>query len=658
MKLNRIILVATPLVLAGAGSAVVGGYFLARAHHRRMSGRPDLGFISCNHCHQASLNRLPWAKPRPHHDAPGGIVVSPDGKTLFVALDDIDEVAAADVASLTVTRRAKVPGGPFGLALDAAGNRLFVACPHQDRVAVLDTRDLKEQASIAVGIRPTDVAYCQTPAGERLIVPNSGSNDISVLSVSPLSELVRAAGGREPYAVAVSGDGRRVYVANRMAVHDQMLSPPASEVTVLDPANGHVLNREQLYSAHLAEGITTVPTRGWMLNSMIRVRNLVPITQVKDGWVMSTGLAVSQEDGEVTQIPLDEANAYFSDPSGIVASPDGKRAYVASGGADVVTILDLARLGEWLTQADAATRSDAILDMTLSYRYVIARIPTGCNPKHLALSPDGRRLFVAERLDDRVLVVDTTSLKPVGRIVLGDGGRNDPIRQGERVFTRARYTFQGQFSCRSCHPDGQVDGLSYDFDGSGIGDSLLDNRSLCGVAGTDPFKWNGKNPTLQFQDGPRFARVLMRTDPIPSPQLDELATFLEHLPPTRTIPWSRVGQPLTPAEERGRKLFFATQRTDGTPIPLALRCQTCHRPPLFTDRLLRSVGTKAPRDASGMFDTPHLIGIGASAPYLHDGRAKTLEEIWTTYQKDDLHGVSSYWSKEQLNDLVEYLKTL
>jgi YVTN family beta-propeller protein len=657
MKLKRIILVATPLMLAGAGAAV-GRYFLAPAHERRTSGRPNLGFVSCNHCHGVRLDRLPWAKPRPHHDAPGGIVVSPDGQMLFIALDDVDEVAEADVTSVTVTRRTKVPGGPFGLALDATGKRLFVACRHQDRVAVLDTRDLKEQASIAVGIRPTDVAYCQTPAGERLIVPNSGSDDISVLSVSPLRELNRPAAGREPYAVAVSGDGQRVYIANRMAVHDQMLTPPASEVTVLDPANGHVLDREELHSAHMAEGITKVPTRGWILNSLVRVRNLVPITQVKDGWVMSSGLAISQKDGEVTQISLDGANAYFADPSGVVASPDGKRAYVASGGADVVTVLDLEWLGAWLTQADAAARSDAVASMALSYRYVIARIPTGCNPRHLALSPDGRRLFVAERLEDRVLVVDTTSLKPIGRIVLGDGGLNDPIRRGERVFTRARYTFQGQFSCRSCHPDGHVDGLSYDFDGSGIGDSLLDNRSLCGVAGTAPFKWNGKNPTLQFQCGPRFARVLMRTDPIPPRQLDELATFIEHLPPTRTIPWSRVGKPLTPAEERGRKLFFAMQRPDGTPIPLALRCQTCHRPPLFTDRLLRSVGTKTPRDASDMFDTPHLVGIGASAPYLHDGRARTLEELWTTYQKNDLHGVSSYWSKEQLNDLVEYLKTL
>jgi YVTN family beta-propeller protein len=81
------------------------------------------------------------------------------------------------------------------LALDATGRRLFVACRNQDRVAVIDTRDLKELAAISVGIRPTDVAYCLTPAGERLIVPNSGSNDISVLSVSPLLELTRSAGG-------------------------------------------------------------------------------------------------------------------------------------------------------------------------------------------------------------------------------------------------------------------------------------------------------------------------------------------------------------------------------------------------------------------------------------------------------------------------------
>jgi hypothetical protein len=274
----------------------------------------------------------------------------------------------------------------------------------------------------------------------------------------------------------------------------------------------------------------------------------------------------------------------------------------------------------------------------------------------VALSRDGKELFVAERLQDSILVIDTAKLKATGRIVLGDGGLNDPIRRGERVFTRSAHTFQRQFSCRSCHPDGHVDGLSYDFDGDGIGDNLLDNRTLQGIAGTEPFKWTGKNPSLEIQCGPRFARVLMRTDAIPPDELKDLTTFLKSQPPPR---WERKrNKPLTPAQQRGKQIFFAEVTSTGKIIPRERRCQTCHRPPLFTNRLLASVGTKGPHDSTEMFDTPHLLGIAQSAPYLHDGRAKTLEELWTTYQTNDLHGVSSYMSKQQLNDLVEYLKTL
>ena len=192
--------------------------------------------------------------------------------------------------------------------------------------------------------------------------------------------------------------------------------------------------------------------------------------------------------------------------------------------------------------------------------------------------------------------------------------------------------------------------MSYDFDGDGIGDNLLDNRSLQGVAGTAPFKWVGKNPSLEVQCGPRFARVLMRTDPIPPQDLRDLTTYLNSLPPPR---WERKReQPLTPAQDRGRALFFATTTSEGKPIPRARQCQTCHRPPLFTNRLLSSIGTRSATDTTDLFDTPQLLGVAHTGPYLHDGRAKALEELWTIYQTNDLHGVSSYMNKRQLNDLV------
>jgi cytochrome c peroxidase len=323
-----------------------------------------------------------------------------------------------------------------------------------------------------------------------------------------------------------------------------------------------------------------------------------------------------------------------------------------------VTVIDLERLSAWMAGADPATIGQAIHDLELSAGYVVSRIPTGRNPGSLVLSPDGGTLFVAERLADSILAINTRTLRPSGRIILGEGGDADPIRRGEKMFTTAARTFQGQFACRSCHPEGHVDGLTYDFDGDGIGDNRLDNRSLRGLAGTWPFKWNGKNPNLKVQCGPRFAKVLMRTDPFAANELDDLTAFLESLPPARTVHAAVRGSPLSASQERGREIFFATQTSDGRPIREDRRCATCHRPPLFTNRIPTNVGTRGPFDSSGDFDTPHLLGIGASAPYLHDGRAKTLEELWTVYQTNDLHGVSSYMNKHQLNDLVSYLKTI
>lgn len=644
---------AVVFVVLAASGAVVGAW----SHMLRMSGRKDLtGVKGCSTCHFISTSRLHWSKKRPHHAAPAGLVASPDGTRVYVALDDTDEVAGVDVASRRVTAKARVAGAPTGLAVDPAGEKLFVTCRGGDRLAVLEARTLAETGSIPVGVGPIGVAHLETSAGERLVIANAVSDDLSVVSVSPLAEVARLAAGREPYAVAAA-PGSRALVVSRMAGMARGDEVPASEVTVVDAASSRISLRARLESAHLSEGIARVPRRSWALASIVRVRNLVPITQVAQGWVMSSGLAVCDlESGKSVEVPLDEANVYFADPSGVAVDADGRRAYVASGGGNVVTVVDLDRLGRWLERTDETVRRDAIDDLQLSPEYVVARIPTGRNPRQIVLSPDGKTLFVAERLDDSILIVDTESLRPVGRIALDDGGEKDPIRRGERVFARARTTFQGQFSCRSCHPDAHVDGLTYDFDIDGVGRDIVDNRSLQGLDGTAPFKWNGKNPSLKVQCGPRFAKVLTRAAPFGEADLDDLDAFLRSLPPSRT--GHETHGHLTEAQERGQRIFFATQTTDGRPIPYGARCSTCHRPPLYTDRLPADVGTKGPFDSTGTFDVPHLLGIAASAPYLHDGRAATLEEIWTIYNPKDTHGITNTMTKHQLNDLIEFLKTL
>jgi cytochrome c peroxidase len=58
------------------------------------------------------------------------------------------------------------------------------------------------------------------------------------------------------------------------------------------------------------------------------------------------------------------------------------------------------------------------------------------------------------------------------------------------------------------------------------------------------------------------------------------------------------------------------------------------------------------------YDTPTLLSIYRGAPYLHDGSAATLLDVVTTQNKGDLHGKTSHLEKNEIDDLVEFLKSL
>ena len=117
------------------------------------------------------------------------------------------------------------------------------------------------------------------------------------------------------------------------------------------------------------------------------------------------------------------------------------------------------------------------------------------------------------------------------------------------------------------------------------------------------------------------------------------------------------GSELSGAQLRGKMIFERTHDNKGNEIPVTNRCITCHPAPHYTNKLTFDVGTLAATDDSILFDTPHLNNIYSSAPYLHDGRAQTLEEIWTIYGKDELHGALNDLTKMELNDLIAYLKS-
>ena len=111
------------------------------------------------------------------------------------------------------------------------------------------------------------------------------------------------------------------------------------------------------------------------------------------------------------------------------------------------------------------------------------------------------------------------------------------------------------------------------------------------------------------------------------------------------------------AGTRTRRLFVRNVDKFGNPIPETNRCAFCHSGPQGTNQKSFDVGTRKSTDNSGLLDTPQLTNIAITAPYLHDGSAPTLEQIWTVFNLQDKHGRTNDLTKDELNDLIEYLRT-
>jgi len=179
---------------------------------------------------------------------------------------------------------------------------------------------------------------------------------------------------------------------------------------------------------------------------------------------------------------------------------------------------------------------------------------------------------------------------------------------------------------------------------------------LEGVKDTEPYKWNGGNPNIPTECGPRTEKYFWRSENYDNLTLADLATYVRSLSP-RPNRWRLPAGELTPAQERGKALFARATDKFGKPIAESNRCSYCHSGPKGTNQKLSDVGTRKATDNSGMLKAPPLASIALTAPYLHDGSARTLEEIWTVYNPEDKHGRTNDLTKDELNDLIEYLRT-
>jgi YVTN family beta-propeller protein len=592
----------------------------------------------------------------PAYPSPIEIAVSANGSRLYVVCEGTNEVVQVDAAAGTVVGRVRVGQHPKSVAISADGRQLYVANSWSDTVSVIDTASFKVVRELAAGFEPN--AAVADLEGRFLYVANRIGNDISVIDLGRGVETKRLLAGRGAAYLALSADGRRLYCTHIYPQSKTFRSPPESEVTVIDTRRQVVVERERLHNAAGIFHVVSSNGGRLVIAAQIRPKNLIPLAHVEHGWVFGNSLSVFGTDiGEVVQVPIDELDRYYTPPFGLAVTPGNRQLFVSTTGSDSVTAIDLPKMLAYIRAATPEQRQLMANDLSASANYVSARIPVGRAPKGLALSPDGKRLYVANRTDDTISVVDTAADRVTATIPLGRPVNLTPERRGERLFFSARFAFQGHFGCANCHLEATVDGLSWDLEPDGFGVDIVDNRLLEDVADTGPFKWNGSNPDLETECGPRTEKFFYRAQSYSPSELADLVSFIKSIP-QRPNRYRRPDGELTAQQERGKAIFNRDRAKNGTPIEDTNQCRICHQGPHYTDQLLANVGTGKPTDRSPLVDVPHLNNVAITAPYLHDGSARTLEEIWTIFNPHDRHGVTNDLSKDELNDLIEYLKTL
>ena len=658
MKRSAIFIRLSGVILVLALLICFPGRKWARAHVNEKTAVTDHPLL-CTSCHlYIQKTGLAAKLVNTRYLSPINLAVSGDGKRLYVVAQESNALLIVDAGNNKVINKIGVGVQPHSVILSKDGRKAYVSNLWSDNVSVIDLTAGRVTDTLKTGNGPAGLAL--SADGKALYVVNSFSSDVSIINLYSKEEINRITAGNNPTGAKLSPDGKFLFVTSRRMAITPYGEPLASELTVINDSTRRISEYKKIESAYMMENVAFTPNGDLGFVTLIRPKNYVPSIQVEQGWMMTHGFGVIEpgKGGKISELLIDEPDSFYSDPFGIAITPDGKKAFISSSGADYISVIDIDSIRKLINGASPEVLKLYSNNLGISSHYLLKRIHTGANPKGIALSPDGKLLYVAEMLDDNIGVINTESLQKVSSIDLGGPRRITVARQGRRLFNNSSHTFQNQYCCYTCHPDMHEDGLVYNMSGKDMGRNVTNTMTLRDISETAPFKWSGTNLTVYKQDGIRFSTFLTRTESFSYKDLDAMTAYiLTGIKNPPNLQYNANGE-LTEAQLRGKKIFERTKDNSGAEISEGNRCITCHTPPYYTNRKMSYVQTLASTDDSILFDTPHLNDIYASAPYLHDGRAATLEEIWTKYGKNDKHGVVNDLSKNQLNDLIDYLKSL
>jgi cytochrome c peroxidase len=275
------------------------------------------------------------------------------------------------------------------------------------------------------------------------------------------------------------------------------------------------------------------------------------------------------------------------------------------------------------------------------------RIRLGGRPTAVRLSRDAHRAYVANYLRNTVQVVDLAAGTVVQEIALG--GPTEPTtaaRRGEVLFHDATRCLENWYSCHTCHFDGGPNAETIDTFNDGTSGTYKTVPPLHHVAETGPWTWHGWQTNLNESISGSFVTTMRGARPTAEETADVVA-FLQTLRPLPN-PYRAADGKSSEAAERGKAVFHSAKAG----------CANCHGGPNYTDGEIHDVGLGRKNDRYQGYNTPSLVDVQRRIRLLHDGRARTLEQLLTGPHNPAKVTGEGELSAEERADLIEYLRTL
>jgi DNA-binding beta-propeller fold protein YncE len=587
---------------------------------------------------------------------------------IWTVNQDSGSVSAYDAAELTRSAEYAVGAAPRTLA-QAGDGTVWVTLQGSSELVVLHPDDGAELKRIALPYASQPHSLAFGPSG-KAYVSLYATGELLEIDAATFELERRLAIGPTPAAVSVAADGR-IFVTRFVSPADHgevwVVSPDSFEVVrtielALDPGPDSESAGRGVPNYVSAFTISPDGTQAWVTakkDDTVRGPQRDGLPMNPDNFVRAIVCVIDlTSESEQLEKRIDVDNRSL--PAGVAFSPVGDLAYVLLQGSNWVGIFDAYR----------AEDLSGIKD--------IGKAPDG-----LAFGQGGE-LFVNSFLTRELFAYDLTEslasrdhqAPPIlARISSTD---TEPLSTelllGKQVFYDAadkRMSEVGYMSCASCHFAGQSDGRVWDLTDRGEG--LRNTKPLLGALGPGQGRIHWSANFDEIQDFERDIReslggtgfmseadwLARKPDTFGvsaggvSPELDALAAYvqsLEHVPPS---PFRNADGSFTAEARRGREVFARAG------------CPMCHAAPNFTNSEtgeLFDVGTLQPSSGQRLgsalsgLDTPTLKGLWQSAPYLHDGRAATLREVFAI--TGDQMGTTSNLSETELNELVRYLQEL